>query len=149
VKKPDPESTSIITHDFDDLTGSLVPPDQLERLKYVGEPLFTEKEMNASCDLLVHTFRQLCVVEHISQKYFDEKYKIYAITVLGKTPQAAMNNKSNIVKMLKRGDKLSWKKFIELTHLVLGLKPEIVNIIFSRTKNKEEIEISTKAAEMQ
>lgn len=145
MKKPSPESSSIITQEFDDLTGSLLTPDETEQLKLCGEPLFTEEEMNATCDHLVHMFRQLCVVEHITKEYFDEKYRRYAITVLGKTPQAASNNKSNIIKMLKRGDKISWKKFIELTELVLGLKPEMISIVFSNVKDKEEIKISTKA----
>lgn len=149
MKKPSPESSSIITQNFDDLTGSLLPPDEVEKLKLSGDLLFTEEEMNATCDHLVHMFRQLCVVEHITKNYFDQKYRHYAITVLGKTPQAASNNKSNIIKMLKRGDKISWKKFIELTELVLGLKPEMISIVFSNVKDKEEIKISTKAEEMQ
>lgn len=149
MKKPSPDSSSIITHDFEDLTGGLLPVDRVELLKTEGEPLFTEKEMNASCDLLVHTFRRLCVEQHVSREYFEEKYKRYAITVLGKTPQAAANNRANIIKMLKRGDKISWKKFIELTELVLGLKPETISIVFSSVMNKEEIKISTKAADMQ
>ena len=143
--KPSPESESIISHDFDDLTGRLVPLDEIEKLKLEGPLLFNEEEANATCDLLVHTFRQLCLVEHVTKKYFDEKYKRYAVTVLGKTPQAASNNKSNIIKMLQKGDKISWKKFLELTHLVLGLKPEMISIIFSSVKNKEEIKISTNA----
>ena len=149
MKKPSPESSSIITHEFDDVIGGLMPLDQVERLKQDGPLLFTEEDVNASTDLLVHEFRQLCVVEHITQKYFEEKYKRYAIAVLGKTPQAAMNNKANIVKMLQNCSKISWKKFIELTHLVLGFKPEIVNIIFTKVKSNEEIKITTKAAEMQ
>lgn len=148
MKKPDPGSASIITHDFEDLQASLMPLDDVERLKQDGPLLFTQEDVNASSDLLVHEFRQLCVEEHITQKYFEEKYKIYAIAVLGKTPQAAMNNKANIVKMLQNCSKLTWKKFIELTHLVLGFKPEIVNIIFRKVKSKEEIKISTRAAEV-
>ena len=149
MKKPSPDSSSIITHDFEDLTGGLLPIDQVEQRKTEGEPLFTEKEMNASCDLLVHTFRRLCVEQHIGREYFEEKYKRYAIMVLGKTPQAAINNRSNIIKMLKRGDKISWKKFIELTELVLGLKPETISIVFSSVKSNAVIKISTQAADMQ
>lgn len=143
--KPAPATDSIISLEFDDVTSNLMPLDQVEKLKQEGPPLFTREEMNATCDFLVHVFRQLCVDEHISKRYFDEKYRHYAVTVLGKTPQAASNNKSNIIKMLKKGDKISWKKFLELTHLVLGLKPEMVSMIFKRVKSKEEIKISTSA----
>ena len=148
MKKPSPESSSIITQQFEDLTGVLLPLDQVEQLKKIGDPLFTPEEVNASSDLLVHTFRRLCAEESITMDYFCEKYKHYAITVLGKTPQAAANNRANIIKMLKRGERLSWKKFLELTQLVLGLKPETISIVFSVIKSQEQIKISTKAADM-
>ena len=148
MKHPSPESVSIITQVFEDVTGALLPMDQEELLKQIGEPLFSEEDVNATCDLLVHAFRQLCAKENITKEYFAEKYKRYAITVLGKTPQSAANNRANIEKMLKRGDRISWKKFLELTQLVLGLKPELISITFSNMKDQEQIEISTKAERM-
>ena len=149
MKHPGPESSSIITQQFEDLTGTLLPVDQVELLKESGDPLFTEEEANAACDQLVHVFRQLCVKERITVDYFNEKYKSYAIKVLGKTPTSAANNRANIIKMLKKGDSISWKKFLELTHLVLGLHPESISIQFSNVKTSEPVIISTSAELMQ
>lgn len=118
-----------------------------DSLKETGELLFTEKEASATSDLLVGVFRKLCVQEHVTLPYFNEKYKQYAIMVLGKTPQSAANNRTNILKMLKRGDKLSWKKFLELTQLVLGFRPDKVIVEFSKINN-EKVQISTKPSDV-
>lgn len=118
-----------------------------EKLKDTGDLLFTEQEAAATSDLLVSVFRKLCVQEHVTLPYFNEKYKQYAIMILGKTPQSAANNRTNILKMLKRGDKLSWKKFLELTQLVLGFRPDKVIIEFSKINN-EKIQISTKPSDV-
>jgi hypothetical protein len=118
-----------------------------DKLKDTGDLLFTEQEAAATSDLLVSVFRKLCVQEHVTLPYFNEKYKQYAILVLGKTPQSAANNRTNILKMLKRGDKLSWKKFLELTQLVLGFRPDKVIIEFSKIDN-EKIQISTKPSDV-
>lgn len=138
---------SSIFQDFVDEVANLLPLNETEELKNSGELLFTEKEAAATNDLLVSIFRKLCVQEHITLPYFNEKYKQYAIMILGKTPQSAANNRTNILKMLKRGDKLSWKKFLELTQLVLGFRPEDVMIRFVKTNN-DEIKISTKPSEV-
>lgn len=142
----DLQPKSKIMEEFDDLVSDLQPVDTVERLKYEGDLLFTPEEITATSDLLVSVFRKLCVQEHVTLSYFKERYKQYAILILGKTPQSADNNRTNILKMLKRGDKLSWKKFLELTQLVLGFKPEDVIIRFVKTNN-EEIQISTKPSE--
>jgi hypothetical protein len=156
MKKPSPESSSIITQEFDefastlvpsDYSGTLLPADQVERLKWEGKPLFTEKEVNAAYDPLMYVFRRLCVDEHITEEYFTEKYKNYAINVLGKTPQGALNNRTNILKQLKKFDTITAKRFYELTELVLGIKPEWLHMRFVRMRDKSEFEISTKPKE--
>lgn len=152
MKKPSPESSNLITKEFDefaesllpsDWSGTILPPDQIEELKQKGTPLFTEEEVNATADQLNLIFRKLCVDQHITLEYFTEKYKIYAMTKLGKTPQGALNNKTNIVKQLKHTDKITWTRFNELTALVLGIKPEFLKIVFSTPKGSEKIELTT------
>lgn len=142
-----PFGGSAIFQEFNDAVDTILPSGETESLKYEGPMLFTEKETTETSDLLVSVFRRLCVQEHVSLAYFNEKYKQYAILILGKTPQSAANNRTNILKMLKHGDKLSWKKFLELTQYVLGFKPEDVAFKFTKTNN-EEIQISTKPSDV-
>lgn len=137
-----PESSNIF-QEFEDMSGTLLPIDKVEQLRQEGTPLFTEKDVGATSDIILSMFRRLCVQEHITKEYFDEKYKQYAILVLGKTPQSAMNNKANIVKELKKGEKLSSRRFMELTQLVLGLKPTLATFVFV-TEDNQEIPITVR-----
>ena len=115
------------------------PEDSLERLKREGTPLFTIDDIKNASDDLVKMFRSLCVTENITLEYFTEKYKLYVIMTLGKSSQSASNNKVNILKMLK-DDKLSWRKFRELTQLVLGYDTTNMVMTFNK-KNHKQIKI--------
>ena len=140
VKNPDEVSSSIFRN-FTDMSGLLVPADETEILKEEGELLFEPKDITSTSDMLVSTFCRLCVIEHITVKFFTEMFKRYAILKLGRTPQSASNNKTNAIKMLKHEDKISWKKFTELTE-VLGYRPINITVTFAKINN-EEIKVST------
>lgn len=120
-----PEANSGITSiadEFDALKRECLSADNVERLKNVGEMLFTKDDIYTVTDPLARLFRKLCVENNISEEYFNEKYRRYSINVLGKFPHNATNNRTNNVKMLKNSVKLTWRKFLEFTTLVLGLK---------------------------
>lgn len=139
MKKPDPIISSKIKEEFDDITGCDTVSD-VERLKNVGELLFDASEIYSTADQLSQIFRKMCVENNITEAYFNEKYKQYAINTLGKFPQSAANNRANTVKMLKHGERLSWKKFLELTTLVLGLKIKDVTIrLYNSSTNKDQV----------
>lgn len=120
-----PESSSgisSISDEFDVLKREYLSADNVERLKNVGAMLFTKEDIYTVTDPLARLFRKLCVENNISEEYFNEKYRRYSINVLGKFPHNATNNRTNNVKMLKNSVKLTWRKFLEFTTLVLGFK---------------------------
>lgn len=137
MNRPDPELSSRISEEFDDLAGVTMSLDDVERLKNVGEPLFTKDDIYATADQLSQLFRSICVENHITEAYFNEKYKQYAINVLGKTPQSAANNRANTIKLMKHGDRLTWKKFLEIVTLVLGIRLKNIIAVLQNTNTNE------------
>ena len=71
--------------------------------------------------------RKLCVENNITEEYFNERYKIYAMKELGMLPNQASNNRSNLTKALKLGG-ITFKRFLEVACMVLGFTIE--NLIF-------------------
>ena len=107
--------------------------DELEKLKHQGPLLFTEQDIYATSWPLDQVLRELCVRNSITEAYFTERYKLYALQVLGKHPTQASNDRSNAVKALKLGH-ITYKRLIEIAENVLGLKIMNMKFVFSDNK---------------
>lgn len=116
--RPDPNA-SRIRDIFSQTFAHAKKPDELEQLKFVGEQLFKQEEVNATNHQLDRMLRQYFVDNHISEEYFAEKYKLYALKELGMHPTQASNNRSNLTKALKAGH-ITFKRFLEVICMVLG-----------------------------
>lgn len=102
--------------------------DELEALKFIGEPLFTTEEITETAWPLDRLLRKLCVDNRITDAYFNERYKIYAYVKLGLHPTKACNNKNNIMKAIKKGH-ITYTKLVEVASKILGF--EISNMVFT------------------
>ena len=118
--RPDP-NTSRIRDIFSQTLTNLRKPDELEQLKYVGPLLFQESEVCATNSILDRLLRRFCVDNHVSEEYFSEKYKVYALCELGMHPTQASNNRSNLTKAIKAGN-ITFKTFINVLTNVLGFE---------------------------
>ena len=116
--RPDPNQ-SRIREIFSQTFANTKKPDELEQLKYVGEQMFRPEEVNATSHQLDRMLRQYFVDNHISEEYFAEKYKLYALKERGMHPVEASNNRSNLTKALKAGY-ITFKRFLEVICMVLG-----------------------------
>ena len=126
--KPNPNN-SRIREIFTQTLANTKKPDELEQLKYVGEQLFKPEEINATNHQLDKILRQYFVDNHISEEYFTEKYKLYALKELGMHPTQASNNRSNLTKALKAGH-ITFKRFLEVICMVLGNTIDSMTFIF-------------------
>ncbi len=116
--RPDPNA-SRIREIFSQTFAHTKKPDELEQLKYVGEQMFKPEEVNATNHPLDKLLRQYFVDNHISEEYFAEKFKLYALKELGMHPTQASNNRSNLTKALKAGY-ITFRRFMEVICMVLG-----------------------------
>ena len=91
--------------------------------------LFEEKDIYATSWPLDQLLRELCVKNHITEAYFNERYKIYALQELGKLPTQASNDRSNTVKAIKNGY-ITYKRLIEVAQHVLGLNVMRMQFVF-------------------
>lgn len=125
MQKPDP-SKSRINDIFTARFENMQPVDELEQLKHHGDPLFTELDpVFRSSWLLDRMLVKICEENHITEAYFAEKYKLYALKVLGMHPTQASNNRSNLLKALKAGN-ITFKRFLEVVCKVLAFNIEQV-----------------------
>ena len=125
MQKPDP-SKSRINDIFTARFENMQPVDELEQLKHHGDPLFTELDpVYKSSWLLDRMLVKICSENHITEAYFAEKYKLYALKVLGMHPTQASNNRSNLLKALKAGN-ITFKRFLEVVCKVLAFNIEQV-----------------------
>jgi len=129
VIRPDPNN-SRIRDIFSQTLTSLRKPDELEQLKYVGPLLFEESEVCATSSALDKLLRRFCVDNHISEEYFSEKYKMYALCELGMHPTQASNNRSNLTKAIKAGH-ITFKTFINVLTNVLGFEINTLTLILA------------------
>lgn len=125
--KPDP-NTSRIKDIFSQTLTNLRKTDELEQLKYVGPLLFQESEVCATNSLLDRLLRRFCVDNHVSEEYFSEKYKMYALCELGMHPTQASNNRSNLTKAIKAGN-ITFKTFINVLTNVLGYEIDMLELL--------------------
>lgn len=117
---------------------------ELEKLKLQGPLLFTEEDINATSWPLDQMLRELCVRNNITEAYFSEMFKIYALETLGKLPAQASNDRSNAVKALKAG-RITYKRLVETVENVLGLKITSMKFVLeTKDGNKQALEYSQK-----
>lgn len=121
MKKPDPTNSNI-RDIFQLCYGSQNPSDSFELFKEKGTPLFNDD------DPIVHSTHPLDQVlmdivkkMNITDEYFTEKYKDYALRFKGYHIIQTSNNKSNLLKALKSGN-ITMKRFLEVNR-VLDLTP--------------------------
>lgn len=124
--KPDP-SQSRIKDIFAKTLANASKADELEQLKLAGTPLFTDEDITETSWPLDRLIRRLCVENNITEEYFNERYKVFAMKELGMHPTQASNNRSNLVKALKAGN-ITYKRFLEVACMVLGFTIE--NMVF-------------------
>jgi hypothetical protein len=118
MDKPDP-GLSRIKENFMNKISSITSSDELESLKRVGDLIFTEEDINATSWPLDRLLRQLFVENNITDAYFDAKYEIYSYVKLGLDKTKASNNRSNILKAIRKG-RITYTKFLEVVSSILG-----------------------------
>ncbi len=132
MNKPDPSKSrirSIFTETFSNVNKQQ-KEDELEQLKTVGPLLFSEAEIYATPHSLDKVLRKFCVENNITEAYFTEKFKIFALQELGMHPVRESNNRSNTIKSLKAGY-ITYKTFIKVMCMVLGYTIEEMTFVFS------------------
>jgi hypothetical protein len=95
-------------------------------IKDGGVPLFTKEQINETPDMLDKLLRSILVDNNITKEYFSERAKAYAFSI-GIHQTKVGNYKSNILKTLKKG-KITYRKFEEIVHYILGYPIEHLNI---------------------
>ena len=143
MERPDPANSRIRDMFVNKFSGRS-DVDELEALKQQGPLLFTEDDpIFTSAEPLDRLAVQLCTKQHITFKYFEEKYKLYAIRMLGYHPQQASTCRSNMLKMMRKGH-ITWRRFFEFCCRVLELPLERVMFQFDLPSNREKctIEVS-------
>ena len=136
MQRPDPNKSrirDIFTKTFENSK----KVDELEQLKHIGPPLFSDAEIYATSWPLDRVLRKFCVENNISEAYFAEKYKIYALQELGMHPTQASNNRSNLTKALKAGH-ITWKRLVEVISNVLGYVVEEIEFTISDTSGSSQ-----------
>lgn len=129
MKQPDQASSRIrdmFTNQFVGRSGV----DELAALKEQGPLVFgPEDPIYQSPELLDRLVMQICAECRITIAYFEEKYKLYAIRVLGYDPQKALTQRSNMLKMMRKGH-ITMRRFLEFVCRVLELPLEKVRFEF-------------------
>ncbi|MBR1987407.1 MAG: hypothetical protein IKA36_00045 [Clostridia bacterium] len=134
--RPDPNA-SRIRDIFSQTFANTKKPDELEQLKYVGEQMFRPEEVNATNHQLDRLLRQYFVDNHISEEYFAEKFKLYALKELGMHPTQASNNRSNLTKALKAGH-ITFRRFLEVICMVLGNTIDSMTFVITDDDGKSQ-----------
>lgn len=129
MDKPNPELSRIKENFLSKFT-NIVKTDELEALKQTGELIFKPEDINATPWAPDRLLRRLFVENNITDAYFNEKYKIYAYLKLGLHPIKASNNRSNIMKAIKKGH-ITYTKLIEVINNILGFEITDMMFVFS------------------
>ena len=136
MQKPDPNN-SRIRDIFTKTFANSKKVDELEQLKHIGPPLFSDGEIYATSCHLDRMLRKFCVENNITEAYFAEKFKLYALQELGMDPAQASNNRSNLTKALKAGH-ITYKRFVEVICNVLGYVVEEIEYKISDKKGHQQ-----------
>lgn len=115
--------------------------DSLEILKEEGPLIFTENDpIWHSTHPLDRVAVRLCKDSRITELYFQERYKNYAIKVLGQHPQQASTQRSNMLKMMRRGH-ITFKRLMEFCCRVLGMPLKTLAFEFKQPTNEQSLDI--------
>jgi hypothetical protein len=115
--------------------------DELEALKEQGELIFTENDpIFYSTYPLDQVAVKLCQDSRITEPYFQERYKMYAIKVLGQHPQQASTQRSNMLKMMRRGH-ITFKRLMEFCCRVLGMPLKTLAFEFNHPTKTNTVDI--------
>lgn len=129
MERPDEKSTRIKEAFLQKFQNS-TRIDELEQLKLIGKLIFTEEDVNSSPWPPDRLLRRLFVDNRITDAYFNEKYKLYAYVKLGLPPSKASNNRTNILKALKKGH-ITYNKLIEVISNILGYEITDMILVFN------------------
>ena len=141
MRKPDPNASRVRNIITENLLRDIKLKD-IENYRNQGELLFTEEDINATPWPLDRFIRSIMVQNRITEPYFNELYKIYAMEKLGQLPSQASNNRSNLVKALKCGG-ITYKRFIEAIECVLGYSfVEISMVIDTPQDGRQHVKLA-------
>ncbi len=117
--------------------------DEFESLKENGTPLFSPDDpIMASTHPLDKILLKLVKKLNVTEEYFTEKYKDYALRCKGYHIIQTSNNKSNLLKALKSGQ-ITIKRFLEMSR-ILGLTPTRYRFEFECNGEPVNVELSDK-----
>lgn len=140
MEKPD-QNSSRIRDMFVNRFSERKAVDSLEILKEEGPLIFTESDpIWHSTYPLDQVAVQLCKDSRITEPYFQEKYKNYAIKVLGQHPQQASTQRSNMLKMMRRGH-ITFKRLMEFCCRVLGMPLKTLAFEFKQPAKGQSLDI--------
>ncbi len=140
MEKPD-QNNSRIRDMFVNRFASRQAVDSLDILKEQGPLIFTENDpIWHSTYPLDQVAVQLCKDSRITEPYFQEKYKNYAIKVLGQHPQQASTQRSNMLKMMRRGH-ITFKRLMEFCCRVLGMPLKTLAFEFKQPTKDQSVDI--------
>ena len=119
MKKPDPNRSRVR-----DIAKELIALSQriegMDDLKHVGPLVFDADDIYATDWELDIMLRKIFYFNHITEAYFNERYRLYGLRTLGKHPNQVTNDRSNTLRSLKQGY-ITGRKFVEVIKNVLNL----------------------------
>lgn len=140
MEKPD-QANSRIRDMFVNKFARRQAVDELEALKEQGDLIFTENDpIWHSTYPLDQVAVKLCQDSRITEPYFQEKYKMYAIKVLGQHPTQASTQRSNMLKMMRRGH-ITFKRLMEFCCRVLGMPLKSLAFEFNHPTRDNTVDI--------
>ena len=140
MEKPD-QANSRIRDMFVNKFARRQAVDELEALKEQGDLIFTENDpIWHSTYPLDQVAVKLCQDSRITEPYFQEKYKMYAIKVLGQHPTQASTQRSNMLKMMRRGH-ITFKRLMEFCCRVLGMPLKSLAFEFNHPTRNNTVDI--------
>ena len=90
-----------------------------EDVNGIGEPIFTEADVQASCTQLTKILRRIFVDNNVTHQQLSECYRRYATNDMGEVPSRISSGKGNLRTAIMRDD-VTFKKFAQVMQ-VLGL----------------------------
>ena len=91
-----------------------------ESMERSGEPMFHPEEIFETEHILDQMLRGIFVKRGITYQYFGDRFRHYAVNVLGLEQKMTNSNKGNLLKALRRGN--ITPKTLDITFKVMGLQ---------------------------
>lgn len=108
----------------------------IEAIKRVGNPLFTQKDIDDAIYPLDKILRQYCLDNNVTEEHFTEMYKNYAYNVLRMHETKVNNQKTNLLRTLRDGH-ITWKKLLEFIS-VMGLRVMDLKLVILDLNNVQK-----------